>query len=46
MLKLKEVTWVGSSLKDLKEFPDAVMDEMGYALYEAQEGTNQKKLNR
>jgi len=29
---------VGSSLKDLREFPEAVKDEMGFALYEAQCG--------
>jgi phage-related protein len=25
--------WVGSSRKDLREFPDAVQDHMGYAPY-------------
>ena len=35
---LKPVTWVGTSLKDLREFPDAVQDHMGYALYVAQRG--------
>src|SRR5215472_10971850 len=34
----KPVVWVGSSLKDLCEFPDAVQDHMGYALYVAQQG--------
>lgn len=34
----KPVVWVGSSLKDLREFPDAVRDHMGYALYVAQQG--------
>src|SRR3979490_3191221 len=33
---LKPVTWVGTSLKDLREFPEAVQDHMGYALYVAQ----------
>src|SRR5665213_421370 len=32
------VVWVGSSLKDLREFPDAVQDHMGYALFVAQQG--------
>ena len=30
--------WVGSSLQDLREFPEAVEDHMGYALYVAQAG--------
>ncbi len=37
-LSLKPVVWVGSSLKDLREFPDGVRDHMGYALYVAQRG--------
>jgi phage-related protein len=35
---VKILVWVGSSLKDLREFPEAVKDEMGFALYEAQCG--------
>jgi phage-related protein len=35
---LKPATWVGTSLKDLREFPEAVQDDMGYALYVAQRG--------
>jgi len=35
---VKSLVWVGSSLKDLREFPEAVKDEMGFALYEAQCG--------
>jgi len=35
---LKPVVWVGSSRKDLRAFPDAVQDLMGYALYVAQQG--------
>ena len=34
---VKLLVWVGSSLKDLREFPE-VKDEMGFALYEAQCG--------
>ena len=34
----KPVVWVGSSRQDLREFPDAVRDHMGYALYIAQQG--------
>jgi phage-related protein len=35
---LKAVIWVGSSRKDLREFPEPVQDHMGYALYVAQCG--------
>src|SRR5271165_1988835 len=35
---LKPVIWVGSSRKDLREFPKPVQDHMGYALYVAQRG--------
>ena len=35
---VKPLVWVGSSLKDLREFPDEAKDEMGFALYEAQCG--------
>jgi len=29
---MREITWVGSSLEDLSEFPEDVKDEIGYAL--------------
>jgi phage-related protein len=35
---LKPVIWVGSSRRDLREFPGLVRDHMGYALYVAQCG--------
>lgn len=35
---LKPVMWVGSSLRDLREFPEPVQDHAGYALYVAQRG--------
>lgn len=35
---LKPVIWLGDSLRELKEFPAAVQDEMGYAIYLAQCG--------
>jgi phage-related protein len=35
---LKPVEWVGSSLDDLKEFPEDVRQTVGYALYLAQCG--------
>jgi phage-related protein len=37
-LFLKPVEWIGSSLNDLKDFPDEVQQVVGYALYIAQCG--------
>jgi phage-related protein len=34
----KPIIWVGASLDDLKQFPEDVKDEIGYALYLAQIG--------
>ncbi len=36
MSALKSVIWIGSSLEDLRKFPEQVRDEIGYALYEVQ----------
>ena len=36
--RLQPVIWVGSSRRDLREFPDIVKDHLGYALYVAQCG--------
>lgn len=33
---IKPVSWVGSSYKDFREFPDSVQQVMGFALYQAQ----------
>ena len=35
---IRPVVWVGSSLRDMKAFPEPVQDHMGYALYVAQLG--------
>jgi phage-related protein len=35
---VKPVIWVGSSRKDLRQFPAPVQDHMGYALFVAQQG--------
>jgi phage-related protein len=35
---IKKVFWIGSSYKDLMEFPDLVRRAMGHALFSAQEG--------
>jgi predicted XRE-type DNA-binding protein len=37
---LKLVTWVGTSLEDLREFPEPVQDRVGDALFVAQQGGN------
>ena len=34
----KPLVWIGSTLKDLRAFPEAVKDVMGFALREAQAG--------
>lgn len=36
--EMKSLKWVGSTIQDLREFPDAVRSEIGYALYLAQIG--------
>ena len=36
--RLKPVIWVGSSRRDLREFPNLAKDHLGYALYIAQCG--------
>ncbi len=35
---MKQLDFIGSSLRDLREFPGAVKDDIGYALHQAQEG--------
>jgi phage-related protein len=35
---LKPVVWLGDSLRELRTFPAAVQDEIGYAIYLAQRG--------
>jgi len=37
-MKTKPLFWMGSSRSDLKEFPEAVKDIMGFVLYVAQKG--------
>ena len=40
---MKELEWLGSSKKDLMEFPKDVIQEVGYALYLAQKGEHYTK---
>ena len=35
---MRKLIWIGSSLTDLKRFPDQVMSDVGHALYFAQCG--------
>ena len=35
---MKPVHWVGSSLDDVRAFPEEVRDAFGYALYQVQDG--------
>ena len=34
----KPLIWIGSSQKDFRDFPDEVKSEMGYGLFQAQQG--------
>jgi phage-related protein len=38
----KPVEWVGSSLDNLRQFPEEVQDEVGFALFQAQRGEKAK----
>ena len=35
---VKPVVWIGPSLRELRDLPDAVQDKLGYALFLAQAG--------
>lgn len=35
---IKPVDWIGSSREDLKDFPEEVRQDVGFALFEAQRG--------
>lgn len=41
---MKNIRWVGDSLKSLKEFPGEVMDIVGYALHKVQTGEIPKNV--
>jgi phage-related protein len=43
MIDEKPLFWIGSSLENLKSFPDEVMREVGYALDSAQNGKKHPK---
>lgn len=42
--ELKLVEWVGSSKADLKQFPPAVQDQVGFSLYQAQAGLKHRDV--
>jgi len=39
-INLRAITWLGSSLDDLKKLPKRVQREMGFSLHQVQEGKN------
>ena len=41
---MKKLSWVSSSKKDLMEFPEEVIQEIGYALYLSQKGEYYNKV--
>ncbi len=46
-MKERKIRWMGDSLDQLKEFPDEVKRDMGFAIFEAQHGrknTNAKPM--
>lgn len=43
---VKPVEWMGSALDDLRDFLEAVQDEIGYALYVAQRGEHPWQAKR
>ncbi|MBK5186916.1 MAG: type II toxin-antitoxin system RelE/ParE family toxin [Gemmatimonadaceae bacterium] len=42
----KPVEWIGSARDDLREMPEAVQDNFGYALYQAQLGLHHASAKR
>ena len=43
-VRIKPVFWMGSSRKDLKAFPKAVLSDVGYALFAAQRGEEYRSV--
>lgn len=37
-MAMKKINFIGSSLEDLRKFPEDVRQDIGYALFEVQEG--------
>ncbi len=37
-IELRQITWIGSSLNDLKSLPKSVQKEFGFSLHQVQEG--------
>ena len=44
MAKLKDVVWIGSSLKDLKAMPEGVQGDVGFILDRVQRGLFHKDI--
>ena len=43
---MRDVSWVGTSLSDLKEFPEDVQKKIGYILQRVQEGKSSDKIKK
>ncbi len=41
-MRSRKAIWIGDSLKRLKELPEEIQDEIGYALQKVQEGLTPK----
>ena len=41
---MRPVEWVGSSLDDLRSFPEEVRDHMGFAIYQVQSGMKHRSV--
>lgn len=41
---VRQIIWMGSSLKDVKKFPEKVKDEIGYILYLVQIGEHHQNI--
>lgn len=37
-MQIKTIRWIGSSREDLRDLPEDVQSEVGYSLYQAQQG--------
>ncbi|MCH7805689.1 MAG: type II toxin-antitoxin system RelE/ParE family toxin [Proteobacteria bacterium] len=37
---MKDIIWLGNSLTEVRSFPEAVKDEVGFSLYRVQNGEN------
>lgn len=43
-ISLKPVFWIGTSLEDLRRFPEAVKNEVGFILHHVQQGFGHRNI--